>query len=75
MIPYGLPEDSHVKIVIYDIMGRRVATVVNEPLKAGYHWMRWDGKNFSGIPIASGVYFYRIEAGSFIKVKKMTMVK
>ena len=74
-IRYGLPEDNHVKIAVYDLQGRLVATLVNEPMKAGYHQYSWNGRVSSGIPIASGLYFYRIQAGHFNKVRKMTMIK
>ena len=74
-ISYGLPEASPVKICIYDVMGRKVTTLIDEQLQAGYYSAFWNGKTVSGVPIASGLYFYRIEAEGFVKVKKMTMIK
>ncbi|MDP8241146.1 MAG: T9SS type A sorting domain-containing protein [Candidatus Hatepunaea meridiana] len=74
-IRYGLPEDGLVRIAIYDLMGRRVRTLLNESMRAGYHTMIWDGKTSAGVSVSSGLYFYRIQAGRFTKVKKMTMMK
>ncbi|MBE2227667.1 MAG: T9SS type A sorting domain-containing protein [Ignavibacteria bacterium] len=70
-INYELPKNSVVKIVIYDILGREVTKLVNNELKqAGRYSVEFDGKNY-----ASGVYFYRIEAGSFVQAKKMVLLK
>lgn len=57
--------------MIYDILGREVIRLVNNEFKqAGRYTVEFDGKNF-----ASGVYFYRIEAGNFVQAKKMVLVK
>jgi len=74
-IQYGLLRDSDVKIRIYDVMGREVATLVNGQMKAGYYTLPWLGRSAAGIPVSSGVYFCRIQAGDFVKTRKMTMVK
>ena len=63
------------RIRIYDVLGRSVVTLIDGPQKAGYYTLLWDGKARSGVPASSGVYFYRIEAGSFVKARKMTLVK
>lgn len=72
-IRYGLPEDAGVKLRIYDAMGREVITLVNDEQKAGYHSVWWQGSDTNKLP--SGAYFYRLEAGSFVRVNKMTLVK
>ena len=59
-----------VKLTIYDVTGREVTTLVNEMKQVGYYDVKFDGTNY-----ASGVYFYKIEAGNFIEVKKMVLVK
>jgi len=69
-IKYQLPNDSNVKIEIYDIMGKKVQTLVNERQNAGTHLIVFDGKGF-----ASGLYFYSIQAGKFRDVKKMVLLK
>ena len=73
-IKYDLPKESRVKIVVYDILGREVARLVDEMKKAGSYQVVWETNR-----LASGVYFYRIEAMSvgerIVDVKKMLLVK
>ena len=75
-IYYDLPQDSHVKIMIYDILGREVRSLVDEQESAGYQKVRFDIQG-----VASGVYFYRIQAEplnggkTFSNVKKMMVLK
>jgi parallel beta-helix repeat protein len=69
-IKYSLPRDVKVLIKVYDIIGKEVKTLVNDFQKAGYYEIRFDGTNF-----ATGVYFYRFEAGEFVQTKKMVLVK
>ena len=59
-----------VKLTIYDILGREVAVPINQEMKPGHYEVEWDGSNF-----ASGVYFYKLEAGSFVETKKMVLIK
>jgi len=63
-------QTSIVKLVIYDLLGREVTTLVNEELKPGTYEADWDGSNFS-----SGVYFYKIISGDFVETKKMVLMK
>ena len=75
-IKYDLPENTHVTLVIYDIMGRQVHTLFsNHYQEAGYRYIVWNGLDQFGQPLASGMYFYRIQAGDFIKVRKMILLK
>ncbi len=70
-INYELPKNNQVTLVIYDILGREVIRLVNNDFKqAGRYTVEFNGQNF-----ASGVYFYRIEAGTFVQAKKMVLVK
>lgn len=69
-INYDLPKDCKVTITIYDILGREVIKLVNEFKKAGRYTAEFNGNN-----LASGVYFYRIEAREFVQSKKMVLVK
>lgn len=69
-IKYQLPSPERVSIKIFDILGKEVATLVNEDMEPGYYEVRYDASN-----LASGLYFYRIEAGSFTDTKKMILVK
>ena len=68
---FDLPVASTVTLKIYNVLGQEVATLLNsQPLDAGAQSVRFDASRYS-----SGVYFYRIQAGSFNSVKKMLMVK
>jgi hypothetical protein len=69
-IKYDISKDVFVKIIIYDILGKEVKVLVNEFKKAGSYDVKFDGTS-----LASGVYFYRIEAGPFIEAKKMVLIK
>lgn len=69
-IKYGLPKSGVLKLVVYDLLGREVKTLVNEFKQAGSYEI-----NFNASSLASGVYLYRIEAGDFIDTKKLLLVK
>ena len=69
-IEYALPEAAHVTITVYDAVGRRIAVLVNEDLTTGYHKAEWDTRG-----LAAGVYLYRIEAGDYVRTKKMSLVR
>ena len=69
-IKFALPQNGMTKIIIYDLLGREVQTIINNELRAGYHEINFDASNFH-----SGVYFYRIQAGNFIQTKKMILMK
>jgi hypothetical protein len=69
-IAFSLPKNSDVKLVVFDILGREVATLVNDYRTAGTHSIEFNASN-----LASGVYLYRIEAGDFKDVKRMMLVK
>jgi hypothetical protein len=75
IIKYDLPKASHVEITIYNILGQRVRHLVESEQPAGFHQVVWDGKNTQGNGVASGVYFYRIEAAGFTQSKKMVLLK
>ena len=74
-IRFDLPRPSNVRLDVYDITGRRVRTLVEETLPAGSRNIIWDGRDDRGNPTASGVYFYRFDAGSYRETKKMTLLK
>ena len=64
-----------VSITIYDVMGRRVKSLVNTTQAAGYRSVRWDATNSFGEPVSAGMYIYMIQAGQFTKTKKMVLLK
>ena len=74
-IQYDLPEDQLVTIVIYDVMGRNIRTLINVNQTAGYHSIHWDAKNDIGEGVAAGMYIYTIQAGEFRATKKMVLFK
>ena len=69
-IAYSLASAGNVKLVVYDILGREVKTLVNEVQQQGAYKV-----SFNASDLASGVYFYRINTGSFSDIKKMILVK
>jgi len=69
-IKFGLPENSLTKIIVYDLLGREVSTLLNKELNAGYHGIFFDASNF-----VNGVYFYRMITPSFTSVKKFILMK
>ena len=70
MIRYDLPQQATVKIAVYDMIGREVATLVNETKEAGSYEV-----NFAASQLASGVYFYKLSAGSYTSMKKLMLMK
>lgn len=69
-IKYALPEASDVILEVFNITGKKVATLVNTRENPGYHTVKFDAGNFS-----SGLYLYRLRAGSFVQVKKLMLIK
>ena len=74
-IRYALPEETRVTISIYDLMGRKVRTLVNDVQSAGYRTAMWNATNDMGRPVSAGVYIYSIHAGDFIQNRKMVLMK
>ncbi|MEK7249698.1 MAG: T9SS type A sorting domain-containing protein, partial [Bacteroidota bacterium] len=69
-IRYQISEVSHVTLKVFDVLGREVATLVNEALKAGSYQTTFDASG-----LASGTYFYRINAGNYVETRKMILVR
>lgn len=69
-IRFGLPKATHIKIDLFNIIGQKVASLIQEKKAAGYHSI-----NFDGSSLASGIYLYRIQAGEYSDVKKMILMK
>ena len=74
-IKFYIPSDLKVKIVIYDILGREVAILLNEQKQAGYHIVYWNGNDKNGIAAASGVYLYKLTTDNYVETKKMNLLK
>lgn len=69
-IEFSLSEQSHTRLTIYDVLGREIATLINDRLPSGNYSVLWNAAT-----VASGVYFYRLEAGKFIQTKKLLLQK
>jgi hypothetical protein len=74
-ISYVLPAKTHTRLSVYNILGQRVRVLVDDVQDPGSHLVHWDGHNDRDLPVASGVYFYRIEAGSDQAIRKMVMMR
>lgn len=74
-IAYSLPAEGDVKLIIYDLAGRAVRTLVDERQRPGEKVVHWDGKDETGTPVAGGVYFYKLVAGDRVLTKKMAYLK
>ena len=72
---YDLPENSHVNITIYDMLGRAVKTMVNQHQNAGHRSIIWDGTNDYDNTVSTGIYLYQIQAGAYTRTKKMVFLK
>ena len=74
-IEYEIPSTGKVTLEIYNIIGERVRTLVNDVQDAGVYQVVWDGRDESRNTVATGVYLYRVHAGNFSSVKKMLLMK
>jgi hypothetical protein len=74
-IEYTLPEDCQVKVTVYNVLGQKVRLLLNEYQSSGQKSVIWNAKDNAGQEVASGVYFYKIKAGDFVKSKKMLLLK
>ena len=67
---FELPRASQLNLTVFDILGREVSVLVNEKREAGAYEVKFDGTN-----LASGVYFYRLQAGSFVETRKLLLLR
>jgi len=64
-----------VRLAVYDFLGQKMRVLIDQHQEGGYHQVEWDGRDAQGQAVASGVYLYRIEAGSFSTARKLAVVK
>jgi len=69
-IKFSIPQATHVRLTIYDAVGKIIQTLINDDMAPGIHTIQWSPRN-----IASGIYIYRIEAGNYVKANKMLLMK
>lgn len=74
-IAFTLKEKTHVKLSIYNLIGQRVNTLVDQDYGPGQHTLTWDGVDSKGEKVTSGIYFYRLDAGDYSATRKMLLVK
>ena len=74
-IGYGIAEDVAVSVIVYNLMGERVATLVNGRKEPGYYFINWDSRNDMGVNVSAGVYIYQIRAGDYVKSRKLILLK
>jgi hypothetical protein len=74
-IRFDLPEAQHVKLMVFDTTGRRIASLIDDTMQAGFHSIMWNGRDDRGNQLASGVYFYRIDAGPLNQTERMVLLK
>lgn len=74
-IAYQLPQRSETRLIIYNVLGEKIRTLLSGSQPAGFHQAIWDGRDDAGRPVASGVYLYRFTAGDFNKVKKLMLLR
>jgi len=72
---YDLSENGYVNIIIYDMLGRQVKTLINQTQDPGYKSIIWNATNDYGKPVSAGIYLYQIQAGEYISTKKMVLLK
>jgi hypothetical protein len=73
-IPFDLPAEGTVAIKVYDLQGRAVRTVAQAWYPAGSHRVTWNGRDDGGNALAAGVYFYRLEVGTFVSTRRMSVL-
>ena len=76
VIDYAIPQPTHVKLVVYDILGRKVATLLSDDIYfEGEHSITWDGKNDYGHSVSSGIYIYQIKTSNYVGSKVMSLLR
>jgi hypothetical protein len=74
-IQYQIPEDSWVELIVYNVLGQEICTLVDGHREAGKYTVRWFGTDNAGKALSSGIYFYRLKAGNYTDVRKMVLMK
>jgi hypothetical protein len=74
-ILFGLPNSDRVTLIIYNLIGQKIATLVDGLMSAGSHTVTWNGRDSRGLQLPSGIYFYRLESSGFTATRKMLMLK
>lgn len=70
-----MPVAEHVRLTIYNTLGKKVITLINNQFEPGSHRIKWAGKDQYGIQVPSGIYIYQMKAGTYSETKKMSLMK
>jgi choice-of-anchor B domain-containing protein len=74
-ITFEIPHAGQIRLTVLDLLGRKIRILLDEYRDAGRHQVRWDGRSDTGIPVVSGTYFCRLEAGGYVGSRKMLLLK
>ncbi|MCK4312608.1 MAG: T9SS type A sorting domain-containing protein, partial [Candidatus Cloacimonetes bacterium] len=74
-IEFNLPQPSKVELSIYNIRGQKVKTLISQEMEKGIWKEIWNGTDNNGMSVASGIYFYKLEAGEYGKIQKILLIK
>ena len=74
IIPYQLPAAAQVRLEVFNLLGQRIASLVDQQQSAGFHTAAWNATNASGQAVAAGVYLYRLRAGSQQQTRRMVLI-
>ncbi|NOX38199.1 MAG: S8 family serine peptidase [Calditrichaeota bacterium] len=74
-IEFGLPKNSEIRLEIFNILGQKIRILASGLYKPGHYKVKWDGRNDQGIPVPSGIYFYRLSTNNFVTIKKMILMR
>jgi flagellar hook assembly protein FlgD len=74
-IQYSIPSESFIKVLIYDLNGYEIITLINTRLQKGDYQITWKGRNYSNTPVPSGTYIVSIQAGDKIQSRKMILLR
>jgi flagellar hook assembly protein FlgD len=75
VIQYSINRKEHVKLAVYNLLGKEIAVLVDSQQPPGSHVVTWDGRDSFGHQVGSAVYFYKIEAGEFVQARKMMLLR
>ena len=75
VLHFEVPTASHITITVWDVLGREVNRIYDERTEPGWHQIIWDGKNQSKRPVATGIYFFRMQVEQFVQVRKGMLLK
>lgn len=74
-IGFKISDFGFTELAIYDVLGRKIKTLLNENLSPGDYKLQWDGRSDAGVPVSSGIYFYRLTSGFFAQTKRMLLIR